>query len=151
MRAVVQRVKQAAVTIDGNQRREIGSGLVILVAVAPDDMESDAEYIAEKCSGLRIFSDAMGKMNRSVREVEHASCLVISQFTLFGDARRGKRPSFIAAAPPEIAIPLYNRFVEMLRNSHNLTIKTGEFGADMLLEIHNDGPVTILLDSKRLF
>ena len=156
MRCVVQRVAEAAVTIkETGERRDICEGLVVLIAVHGSDTEKDAAYMADKVAGLRIFSDAEGKMNLSVVDVGSRSsvageCLVISQFTLFGDARRGKRPSFIEAAPPSIAIPLYERFAELLRG-FGLRVVTGEFGADMLVEIDNDGPVTILIDSKKLF
>ncbi|HEY3331235.1 MAG TPA: D-aminoacyl-tRNA deacylase [Capsulimonadaceae bacterium] len=151
MRAVIQRVKQASVAVNGGEPRRIGVGLAVLIAVAPDDTIADLDYMAEKIAGLRVFEDADGKMNLSVKEVANGACLVVSQFTLYGDVRRGKRPSFIAAAQPDVAIPLYEKFVECLRNVHNLPVETGEFGADMMVEIHNDGPVTILLDSKKLF
>jgi D-tyrosyl-tRNA(Tyr) deacylase len=150
MRAVVQRVARGAVTIDGDARREIGLGLVVLVGVGPQDTMADAEYLAEKVACLRIFEDESGKMNLSVSEVGGAA-LVISQFTLYGDCRRGRRPSFIDAAAPEAAIPLYEAFVTFLRERHTLPVETGRFGADMLVEIHNQGPVTLLLDSKKLF
>jgi D-tyrosyl-tRNA(Tyr) deacylase len=150
MRAVVQRVTKASVTIDGDERREIGAGLVALVGVGPQDTMADAEYLAEKVAGLRIFEDQSGKMNLSVGEIGGA-CLVISQFTLFGDCRKGRRPSFTGAAPPDLATPLYEAFVNILRGRYALPVQTGRVGADMLVEIHNQGPVTLLLDSKKLF
>ena len=150
MRCVVQRVSRGAVTIGGGERREIGAGLVVLIGVHGSDSEGDARFMAEKVAGLRIFSDAEGKMNRSVTDLAAPSCLVVSQFTLYGDARRGRRPSFTDAAQPDVAIPLYERFAELLRGC-GVEVVTGEFGADMLVEIDNDGPVTILLDSAKMF
>jgi D-aminoacyl-tRNA deacylase len=156
MRCVVQRVLRAAVTIrQTGERRQIGAGLMVLVGVHGSDTEHDASAMAGKVAGLRIFSDHEGKMNLSVLDLGAQSpsageCLVVSQFTLYGDARRGKRPSFIEAAQPSTAIPLYERFAEVLRDC-GVRVKTGEFGADMLVEIENDGPVTILLDSTKLF
>jgi D-tyrosyl-tRNA(Tyr) deacylase len=151
MRAVVQRVIRAAVTIEEAETRSIGPGLVVLLGIAPDDNAADADYLADKISGLRVFNDAKGKMNLSVQEIGGGACLVISQFTLYGDCRRGKRPSFTGAAPPDIAVPLYLHLAEALRARHGLPVKTGEFGASMLVEIANDGPVTIMLDSKKAF
>jgi D-tyrosyl-tRNA(Tyr) deacylase len=150
MRAVVQRVTRASVTIDGEERNDIGVGLVVLLGVGPEDTMADAEYLAEKVASLRIFEDESGKMNLSVNETGGA-CLVISQFTLFGDCRKGRRPSFTGAAPPDLATPLYEAFVNILRERYALPVQTGRFGADMLVEIHNQGPVTLLLDSKKLF
>ncbi len=124
---------------------------MVLIAVGPDDAPTDAAYMAEKIAGLRIFEDGDGKMNLSITDIKDGECLVVSQFTLFGDARKGKRPSFISAAPPSVAIPLYDEFVALLRNRYELPTQVGEFGADMLVEIHNDGPVTILIDSKKQF
>jgi D-tyrosyl-tRNA(Tyr) deacylase len=151
MRCILQRTRSGAVTVNG-ERRAIGRGLVILIGIHHDDTAADADAMAAKCAALRIFNDADGKMNLSVRELDSQSgapgqCLVVSQFTLYADARRGRRPSFTDAAPPSIASPLYERFVTALRGT-GLTVKTGEFGADMLVEIENDGPVTILLDSE---
>jgi D-aminoacyl-tRNA deacylase len=149
MRAVVQRVTRASVTIDGNVTGEIGKGLVVLLGIARDDLPADAVYLAEKLVALRIFDDEQGKMNRSVKDVD-GGILVISQFTLYGDVRRGLRPSWIDAAGPEIAEPLYEYFVteikERLKN-----ISTGNFRSMMQVELVNDGPVTILLDSRKLF
>jgi D-tyrosyl-tRNA(Tyr) deacylase len=139
----------------GGERREIRAGLMVLLGVHGSDTERDAAYLAEKVAGLRVFPDPDGKMNVSVADLAGDSgacgeCLVVSQFTLYGDVRRGKRPSFIEAAPPPVAIPLYERFAELLRG-YGLRVETGEFGADMLVEIENDGPVTILIDSAKLF
>ncbi|MDZ7334745.1 MAG: D-aminoacyl-tRNA deacylase [candidate division KSB1 bacterium] len=146
MRAVVQRVTKASVSIDGKIVGQIDRGLVILLGVRNGDDESDARFLADKCVNLRIFADAEGKFNLSALEVG-GDLLVVSQFTLYGDARKGRRPSFVDAAPPEISEPLYQRFVDYLRQS-GLKVATGEFGAMMLVEIHNDGPVTIILESK---
>ena len=145
MRVVLQRVDRAAVEVAGVQIGAIGRGLLVLVAFTSTDRDRQLLWMAEKVAGLRIFSDADGKMNLSVSETG-GSVLVVSQFTLYGDARKGRRPSFIAAAPPEIAVPLYERFVAALRAS-KLTVATGEFGADMQVALVNDGPVTIVLDS----
>ncbi len=146
MRAVVQRVTKASVTIDSNIVGTINKGLVILLGVKNGDEESDAKFLADKCVNLRIFADEAGKSNLSALEVG-GELLVISQFTLYGDAHKGRRPSFIEAAPPEISEPLYQKFVAYLKES-GLKVATGEFGAMMLVEIHNDGPVTIILESK---
>jgi D-aminoacyl-tRNA deacylase len=149
MRAVVQRVTRAGVTADGVSVGAIDGGLLVLLGVANDDAESDADYLAEKICGLRVFEDAGGKMNRSVAEAGGA-ILAVSQFTLFGDVRRGKRPSFDAAARPEPAQKLYEHFVSRVRAA-GLRCETGRFQAMMLVELVNDGPVTILLDSKKMF
>ena len=146
MRAVVQRVSRGAVSIDGEQKGEIGLGLVILLGVKNGDTEADAKYLAEKCANLRIFADEQGKFNKSALDV-NGEMLVISQFTLYGDTRKGRRPSFIEAAPPEISQPLYEKFVQYLRNT-GLKVETGEFGAMMMVEIFNDGPVTLIVESK---
>jgi len=146
MRAVVQRVTKASVTIDGKIVGKINQGLVVLLGVKHGDTEADAKFLADKCVNLRIFADDAGKFNLSARDVT-GEILAISQFTLYGDTRKGRRPSFVAAAPPEISEPLYDKFVEYLRGS-GLKVATGEFGAMMLVEIHNDGPVTIILESK---
>ncbi len=135
--------------MSGVVRGSIGSGLLVLLGVAADDGEADLGYLAEKTAGLRIFEDDAGKMNRSVVDVGGA-VLVVSQFTLFGDARKGRRPSFDQAAPPKMADAHYQRYVELLR-SKGLVVETGVFQAMMEVELVNDGPVTILLDSKRLF
>ena len=144
MRAVVQRVKQGSVTIAGERVAEIGQGMVILLGVGPEDGESQAEALARKIAKLRIFSDAEDKMNLSLLDIG-GKAIVVSQFTLYANTRKGNRPSFVDAAPPEIASPLVDRFVELLRGE-GVPVQTGEFGADMLVEIANDGPVTILLE-----
>lgn len=148
MRAVVQRVSGASVTVEGVKKGEIGKGLMVLIGIDEEDTPQDGAYIADKLAGLRIFEDDEGKLNRSVTDVNGA-ILLVSQFTLCGDARKGRRPSFIRAARPEKAIPLYEKLISLL--SETLTVETGEFGADMQVALVNDGPVTILLDSKRLF
>lgn len=150
MRAVVQRSRAASVTIAGEVVGAIDHGLVVLLGVADDDSPRDAEQLAEKVVGLRIFDDADGKMNLSVTDVQ-GGLLVISQFTLLGDARKGKRPSFIRAAPPELGEALYEEFIEQLRGRGVEHVATGKFGADMQVALVNDGPVTILLDSRKLF
>ena len=149
MRAVVQRVSRARVTVGGEITGEIHRGLLVLLGVGAGDTRADADYLAEKTIGLRIFEDAGGKMNRSVAEVGGA-LLVVSQFTLYGDARRGKRPSFDGAAPPERARELYESFVERVRQ-RGLRCETGQFQAEMQVELVNHGPVTILLDSRKQF
>lgn len=145
MRAVLQRVRQAAVLVDGQTIGAIDAGLVILVAVTHSDSEADARWLAQKIATLRIFEDARGKFNLSALDVG-ARALVVSQFTLYADARRGRRPDFIAAARPEIAEPLIERFCALLREQ-GLGVETGKFQAHMLVQIYNDGPVTIILDS----
>jgi D-tyrosyl-tRNA(Tyr) deacylase len=144
MRVVLQRVSQASVTIDGRVAGAIGRGFCLLVGFTHGDTPAQVDWMAEKVVGLRLFSDAAGKMNLGLAEVGGA-ILVISQFTLYGDAAKGRRPSFIDAARPELAIPLYERFLEALRRL-GLTVAAGEFGADMQVEIHNDGPVTLILE-----
>jgi D-tyrosyl-tRNA(Tyr) deacylase len=145
MRMVVQRVSEASVRVEGEVVGSIGRGLLVLLGVARGDTESDAAFLAEKTASLRIFPDHDGKMNRSVTEAG-GSVLVVSQFTLYGDVRKGRRPSFDQAAPPETAKQLYERFVEMLR-SRGLHVETGVFQAMMQVHLVNDGPVTILCDS----
>ena len=149
MRAVVQRVSRARVTVDGETTGEIELGLLVLVGVGAADTRADAEYLVEKTIGLRIFGDPEGKMNLSVAEVGGAM-LVVSQFTLYGDVRHGRRPSFDTAAPPEIARQLYEYFVETVRSS-GLRCQTGRFQETMQVELVNEGPVTILLDSGKTF
>jgi D-tyrosyl-tRNA(Tyr) deacylase len=149
MRAVVQRVSRAQVAVNGEVVAEIGLGLLVLLGVGRDDTEADATYLAEKIEGLRVFEDAEGKMNRGVQDVG-GSVLAVSQFTLYGDVRRGKRPSFDAAAPPEKARQLYEFFVEKIRSS-GLRCETGRFQEMMKVELVNEGPVTILLDSAKAF
>jgi len=145
MRAVVQRVKKARVSVEGRVVGSIGPGLVILVGICRGDTEDDARYLAEKCVNLRIFEDDQGKMNISSLD-KGAEILAISQFTLYADTRKGRRPSFVEAAPPELSQPLFEKFVGFLRQS-GLKVETGVFGAHMLVEIHNDGPVTLIVDS----
>lgn len=149
MRAVVQRVTRARVTVENRTIGQIERGLVVLLGVAQTDAAADADYLAGKIAGLRIFEDAEGKMNRNAAEAAGA-VLAVSQFTLYGDVRRGKRPSFDAAARPEQARQLYEYFVEAIRGQ-GLRCETGQFQADMQVELINDGPVTILLDSQKTF
>ena len=148
MRAVVQRVTEASVKVDGETVGAIQNGLCVLLGVSVDDGEADADYITEKLLGLRIFDDENGVPNRSVCDIGGA-ILLISQFTLLGDARKGRRPSYFFAARPEKAIPLYERCIERLKAA--VPVETGRFGADMKVSIQNDGPFTILLDSKKGF
>jgi D-aminoacyl-tRNA deacylase len=149
MRAVIQRVSRARVLVNGEIVGQIGPGVLILLGVGREDTEADAVYLAEKIAGLRIFEGDEGKMNRSVQEVG-GGVLAVSQFTLYGDVRRGKRPSFDEAAPPEKARQLYEFFVEKIRAA-GLLCETGQFQAMMQVELVNEGPVTILLDSKKNF
>jgi D-aminoacyl-tRNA deacylase len=149
MRAVVQRVTRASVTVDGKIIGEIGNGLVALVGIARDDTKVEAAYLVDKIAALRIFDDEDGKMNLSVNDV-NGGLLIVSQFTLYGDVRRGLRPSWIDAAPPEVAEPLYDFFVRQASSAVD-NVATGKFQAMMQLELVNDGPVTILLDSQKLF
>ena len=149
MRAVVQRVTRASVTVDDKVAGEIGNGLVVLLGIARDDTKLDAAYLAEKISSLRIFDDEAGKMNVSVKDI-NGGLLIVSQFTLYGDVRRGLRPSWSDAAAPEVAEPLYDYFVESSRKLLG-RVETGSFRKMMLVELVNDGPVTILLDSRKLF
>ena len=149
MRAVVQRVSRAKVTVAGEVTGEIGLGLMVLLGVADDDKQEDADYLAEKLVGLRIFPDEAGKMNRSLVEASGAM-LVVSQFTLFGDCRKGRRPSFIKAARPEQAVNLYNAFVAEVRG-RGIVVATGRFQEHMDVELVNDGPVTLLIDSHKEF
>lgn len=145
MRAILQRVRQASVTVDDQIIGAIDAGLVIFVGVTHDDDENAARWLAQKIATLRIFEDASGKFNLSALDIG-ARALVVSQFTLYADARRGRRPDFIAAARPEIAEPLIERFIALLREQ-GLRVETGKFQAHMLVQIYNDGPVTIILDS----
>ena len=149
MRAVVQRVTRASVTIDGEVVGEIGNGLVVLLGVARDDTKEDADYLAPKIIALRIFDDADGKMNVSLKDID-GGLLIVSQFTLYGDVRRGLRPSWSDAALPELAEPLYDYFVETTRKLLG-RVETGSFRKMMQVELVNDGPVTILLDSRKNF
>jgi D-tyrosyl-tRNA(Tyr) deacylase len=149
MRAVIQRVSRACVTVEGSVTGEIGSGLVILLGVGREDTAEAAAYLADKTANLRIFPDAEGKMNRSLVEIAGAA-LVVSQFTLYGDARGQRRPGFTCAAPPDEANHLYEEYVRVLRGL-NVRVETGVFQTHMEVELTNDGPVTILLDSEKLF
>lgn len=149
MRACVQRVSQAQVMVAGEIVGQIGRGLLVLLGVAADDTQADVDYLAEKTVGLRIFEDDAGKMNRSLEEIG-GGLLVVSQFTLLGDCRKGRRPSFIAAAGPELGEQLYEAFVASTR-ARGITVATGRFRHMMDVSLVNDGPVTLLLDSRRLF
>jgi len=144
MRALLQRVSKASVTVEGQVISSIGQGLLILLGIGHDDGEAQAAFLAEKIANLRIFEDEAGKTNLSVLDVK-GEAIVVSQFTLYADARKGRRPSFTDAALPEIAAPLVERFVELLR-SRGVPTQTGQFGANMQVEIHNDGPLTIWLE-----
>lgn len=149
MRVVLQRVSRAAVRVDGRVTGEIGRGFVVLVGFAPGDTPAALAWMADKVLSLRLFADADGKMNRGIEEVGGGGVLVVSQFTLYGDAQKGRRPSFIAAAPPEVAIPLYQQFVGLIAERAavlGVRVATGEFGAMMDVELVNDGPVTLILD-----
>lgn len=146
MRVLVQRVSSSSVTIDGECCGAIGAGLNILVGITHSDTEADAKYLAEKCVYLRIFEDEAGKMNRSLLDIG-GEALIISQFTLYGDTTQGRRPFFGDAARPEIAEPLYEKFIGFVKAS-GVKVATGRFGADMKVEIQNDGPVTLMIESK---
>lgn len=149
MRAVVQRVLESSVKVDGENIGQIGKGLLVLLAVEKNDGQEDLQYIYDKVVNLRIFEDQDGKMNRSLKDIG-AELLVVSQFTLYGDVRKGRRPSFSDSAGPDFAKKYYEAFIDLAKNDSIYT-ETGEFGADMKLSILNDGPVTILLDSNRVF
>ena len=148
MRAVIQRVSRAEITIDHQETREIGQGLVVFLGVMKGDTEAQAEFLAEKAQGLRIFTDENGKMNRSLEDVK-GQLLIVSQFTLYGSCKKGRRPEFLSAARPEVAIPLYEKFVQLCRDKGFHT-ETGEFGAYMQVESLNDGPVTLVVDTDQL-
>ena len=145
MRAVVQRVSRASVTIDNQIVGEIGGGLLVFLGITHDDTPARATWLAEKIAGLRIFRDADGKMNRDVTEAG-GDALIVSQFTLYGDCRKGRRPSFIDAAPPALAVPLYDAFINAVK-AQGVRVATGQFGADMQVALVNDGPVTLVIDS----
>jgi D-tyrosyl-tRNA(Tyr) deacylase len=147
MRAVLQRVSRASVRVSGSNRGEIGRGLVVLLGVRSDDTTTDLQWLSEKIVNLRIFEDLDGKMNRSLADID-GEMLIISQFTLYGDCRKGRRPGFSAAAPPETAEPIYERFIQDVKDKQ-IRVATGIFGAAMEVELVNDGPVTLLLDSDK--
>ena len=148
MRAVLTRVKSASVTIDGRVAGQIGQGFLILLGVTHEDTEVQAVKLADKLTGLRIFEDEDGKMNQGLESV-NGQILVVSQFTLYGNCRNGRRPDFLAAARPEVAIPLYEKFIQLIRDK-GIHVETGEFGAEMLVESVNDGPVTLVVDTDQL-
>ena len=148
MRAVLTRVKSASVTVDGSVIGQIGQGFMLLLGVTHEDTEAQAVKLADKLMGLRIFEDENGKMNRSLEDVG-GQVLVVSQFTLYGNCKKGRRPEFLAAARPEIAIPLYEKFIALCRDK-GFSVETGEFGAEMLVESVNDGPVTLIVDTDQL-
>ena len=145
MRILLQRVSEAQVTVGGGLKGKVGRGLLLLVGVGPEDTEENARFLADKCANLRIFEDEAGKMNLSLLNVE-GQALVVSQFTLYGDCKKGRRPSFVGAAPPEMADKLYLKFVDFLREL-GVHVETGEFGAHMMVSLTNDGPVTLMLES----
>ena len=147
MKVVIQRVSQASVMIDGAVHNQINQGFVVLLGIGQTDDEQDINYLAQKILGLRVFSDHEGKMNHSLDDV-NGEILLISQFTLFASTKKGNRPSYIDAAPPGMAIPLYEKFIEVIQASIGSRLKTGIFGADMKVSLINDGPVTIQIDSK---
>ena len=148
MRAVLTRVKSASVTVEGNVIGKIGQGFLILLGVTHEDTEVQAIKLADKLTGLRIFEDEDGKMNQGLESV-NGQILVVSQFTLCGNCRKGRRPDFLAAARPEVAIPLYEKFIQLIRDK-GIHVETGEFGAEMLVESVNDGPVTLVVDTDQL-
>lgn len=148
MRAVLTRVKHASVSIDGKETARIGEGFLILLGVTHEDTEAQAVKLAEKLTGLRIFEDETGKMNRGLTDVD-GEVLIVSQFTLYGNCKKGRRPEFLSAARPEVAIPLYEKFVQLCRDK-GLHVETGEFGAYMQVESLNDGPVTLIVDTDNL-
>jgi D-tyrosyl-tRNA(Tyr) deacylase len=149
LRAVVQRVTSGSVTTENRVIGQIGKGLVVLLGIGQEDEQQDIDYLADKIVNLRIFEDENGKMNTSLLDIK-GELLIVSQFTLYGDCRKGKRPSYDSAARPESAQLLYNSFVEKA-GKYGLKVETGKFQADMLVQIQNDGPVTLMLDSKKLF
>jgi D-tyrosyl-tRNA(Tyr) deacylase len=148
MRAVIQRVSKASVTIGGKVKSEISGGLLVLIGFEDSDIDTDIDWLSKKIARLRVFNDSNNIMNHSVQDVG-GDILAISQFTLYAKTRKGNRPSYIRAAPPDIAIPLYNEFVNRLSTLLGKNVKTGEFGADMHIEMINDGPVTIIIDTRK--
>lgn len=149
MRIVIQRVLSASVTISGTEHSSIGQGMMILVGICDEDTDDDIEYLCQKVTKMRIFDDVEGVMNLPIGEVEGAALLVVSQFTLMASTRKGNRPSYIHASKPDVAVPMYERFVRRLREVSGLEVKTGVFGADMQVALVNDGPVTIIMDSQQ--
>ncbi len=147
MRIIIQRVSQASVEISGNQVAKIGKGLLVLLGIEQEDDVTDADYLVQKLVQMRIFSDAEGKMNVAINEV-NGDIIIVSQFTLHASTKKGNRPSYIRAARPEMAIPLYHYFIEKTQQAFSGNVQTGEFGADMQVQLINDGPVTIFMDSK---
>jgi D-tyrosyl-tRNA(Tyr) deacylase len=148
MRVLLQRVRQASVHINEVEKGAIQTGLLLLLGICSEDAQEDIDWLCKKIAQLRIFNDAQGKMNKSLRDIE-GEALVISQFTLFANNKKGTRPSFTRAARPEQAIPLYEQFIECLQQQLETKVQTGEFGADMQVSLVNDGPVTLMLDSKK--
>ena len=146
MRIVVQRVSKASVSIAGNLYSEINYGFLVLIGICDDDRYDDIEWLTQKIINLRVFGDELGKMNRSIQDI-NGEILIVSQFTLYASVKKGNRPSFVASARPEIAIPLYEKFIDQLKK-YDIKIQTGVFGANMQIELVNDGPVTIIIDSK---
>ncbi len=146
MRIVVQRVSKASVSIAGNLYSEINYGFLVLIGICDDDRYDDIEWLTQKIINLRVFGDELGKMNRSIQDI-NGEILIVSQFTLFASVKKGNRPSFVASARPEIAIPMYEKFIDELKQ-YDIKIQTGVFGANMQIELVNDGPVTIIIDSK---
>jgi len=147
MIAVLQRTQHASVRIEGKIKSSIQRGLLVLLGISSEDTNEDIEWLVKKITQMRIFSDADGKMNLSIQDID-GEILVVSQFTLMASTKKGNRPSFTQAAPPAIAIPLYEQFIDVVEQAHGKKVYTGEFGADMQVSLQNDGPVTILLDSK---
>ena len=147
MRAVIQRCRYARLSIDQNLYSSIDNGVLILLGIGNSDNDEDIKWLSGKISRLRIFSDSEGKMNRSVQDIK-GEIMVVSQFTLFASTKKGNRPSYINSAKPDVAIPLYEKFIEQIELDSGLEVKTGKFGADMKIELLNDGPVTIIIDSK---
>jgi len=147
MRVAIQRVSQASVAIDGNRHAAIGRGLLVLLAVEPGDTDQDIEWLSGKLVRLRVFNDTQGVMNLSVQEIA-GEILVVSQFTLFASTKKGNRPSYSRSAAPEIAVPLYDKFIQKITRDLGKPVQTGEFGADMKVSLVNDGPVTILIDTR---
>lgn len=147
MKAVIQRVSEASVTIEGNTVASIGHGLLLLLGIMPEDTQKDLEWLVNKIANLRIFSDQNGVMNKSLLETE-GQVIVVSQFTLYANTKKGNRPSYIKAAKPDVAIPLYEKFVQQMEKRIAKPVQTGVFGADMKVALLNDGPVTIIIDTK---